>query len=79
MPSEEETIRQILRERGHDAAAGADRPLGANGIGLDSISLVELLLEIDARFGVALAESLLQDDALTIGAIARAVRRARSA
>lgn len=80
MPSEEETIRLILRERGHDVVAtGADLPLGANGLALDSISLVEVLLAIDERFGVALSESLVQEEGLTIAGIARRVRSARGA
>lgn len=44
-----------------------DLPLGPGGLGLDSIALAELLLECEARFGLATAAELLAGPPLTVG------------
>jgi hypothetical protein len=53
-----------------------DHRLGAD-LGLDSVLLVELVLECEEHFGVKLAvEALLEDDFTTLG-LARAIEVAR--
>ena len=53
----EEEIRDLLRSRSPLARSLAvlpgDLPLGTGGLGLDSISLVELLLDCEESFGIA--------------------------
>ena len=44
----------------------ADLRLGAGGLGLDSIAMVELLLDGERRFGISAAE-LLAGPPLTVG------------
>jgi hypothetical protein len=52
------------------AALSEDAELGSNGIGLDSIEIVELLLECDARLGNgARAEELLEAGPIRIGTL----------
>lgn len=43
--------------------------LGAEGLGLDSIAIVEVLLECEARFGVRTI-NLLEGETITVGRIA---------
>ena len=45
----------------------ADLPLGTGGLGMDSIALVELLLEVEQRFAVSAAAELLAGPPLTVG------------
>jgi acyl carrier protein len=64
-------VRDLLRER-VPLARELDElpdalPLGAGGLGLDSIALVELLLECEERFRLPPALSLLEGPPLTIG------------
>lgn len=47
-----------------------DSALGEGGVGLDSISFVEVLLECETRFGLEV-EPLLADPGITIGALIR--------
>jgi len=49
-------------------------PLGAGGIGLDSIALVEVLLECEETFGVAIAAEALAGSALTVGSLIEYLR-----
>ncbi len=59
----------LLRSRA-TLAAGRSLPgdllLGAGGLGLDSIAMVELLLDCEQRFGVDTTE-LLEGAPLTVG------------
>lgn len=61
------------------AAVADDAPLtGRLGLGLDSVRLVELLLDCELRFGVTLpAEELLAGPPLTVAALAAHVVRLR--
>ena len=52
-----------------------DLPLGEGGLGLDSIALVELLLECEQRFCLAPPLTLLDGPPLTVGLLAEAVLR----
>jgi hypothetical protein len=69
----EAALWELLRARSPLAADGAlltgspdDLPLGAGGLGLDSIAMVELLLDCEARFGGRAAD-LLVGEPLTFG------------
>lgn len=55
-----------------------DLPLGSLGIGLDSISLVELLLACEEHFALPFPASLLDCAPLTVGSLVEHVRRERS-
>ena len=80
MPAEEETIRRVLRDRGYNVPDAANPPLGANGLGLDSIAIVEVLLEVEEHFRIAVVDDdLLANDPLTIEAVAAHVRMRLSA
>lgn len=70
----DESLLDLLRARSPlaqrlDLETGltADLPLGTGGLGLDSIALVELLLEVEQRFAVAAAAELLAGPPLTVG------------
>jgi acyl carrier protein len=66
----------ILRHLGRHVAAEQvtdDWPLGATGAGLDSISLVELLLDCESQFGVAILDALATGAPITLAAIRNAV------
>ena len=58
------------------ATLGDDLRLGSDGAGLDSISMVELLLDCEARFGIAVHERILMDGALTLGSLIQTVAAA---
>lgn len=58
------------------AVLADDLPLGPGGLGLDSIALAELLLECEARFGLATAAELLAGPPLTVGRLVTHVRGA---
>jgi len=49
-----------------DGALGADVPLGAGGLGMDSVAVVMLLLECEARWGVSFPAEMLEQP-LTLG------------
>jgi acyl carrier protein len=74
----EDSVRDLLLARSPLAAKPAglpdDLPLGAGGLGLDSIALAELLLECEARFGLATAAELLAGPPLTVGRLVAHVR-----
>jgi cytochrome P450/acyl carrier protein len=66
----------IRRRQSLDAHAelGDELPLGAEGLGLDSVAIVELLLECEGAFDVKLPPDLMGQEALTIGGLVRAVQ-----
>jgi acyl carrier protein len=74
----EDSVRDLLLARSPLAKTHArladDRPLGAGGLGLDSIALAELLLECEARFGLATAAELLAGPLLTARRLVAHVR-----
>lgn len=76
----EETVRDLVRSRSPLARAHAelaeDLRLGAGGLGMDSIALVELLLDCEQCFGTGSPVDLLEGPPLTIG---RLVAYARDA
>jgi acyl carrier protein len=73
MPVDDE-IRAILRARNDRVELDSETPLGAEGLALDSIALVEVLLECEERFGVQLAADLLDGEALTVGRLIEKTR-----
>ncbi len=48
-------------------ASGRDQRLGANGLGLDSVTIVEILLECEQQFDMAFPASLFDAGPLTVG------------
>jgi acyl carrier protein len=68
-PSIDNIVQQIVRSRVSGVIAGGalpgDAPLGANGLGLDSIAVAEVLLDCEHHFGVSLLV-LLQGEPLTL-------------
>lgn len=62
-------IQEIVRARASRAVAGEelvpDAPLGAGGLGLDSIAIAEVLIDCEQRFGVPVA-GLLEGEPLTL-------------
>jgi acyl carrier protein len=64
-------VRELIAHRvagtdGH-AALADDVPLGADGLGLDSVGVVELLLDCETAFGVRLPPDLAEAGRLTVG------------
>jgi acyl carrier protein len=75
------TVRQLLaRHAGaFDMNSAADHtPLGADGLGLDSVAVVELLLECETEFGIRLPPDLFAGGPVTVGALCAAVENARA-
>ncbi len=65
-------VRGLLRARrpaALDAELSDDLRLGAGGLGLDSIALVELLLDCGERFGIPPPAELLAGEPLTLGGL----------
>lgn len=61
------------------AASLADEmPLAVGGVGLDSIALVELLLDCEQRFGLRSTAELLAGPPLTVGDLVAHVRSCRA-
>ncbi|MGE0702651.1 MAG: acyl carrier protein [Vicinamibacterales bacterium] len=48
--------------------------LGTGGAGLDSIAMVDLLLDCEQRFAITISEQILADGSFTLGALVQAVR-----
>jgi acyl carrier protein len=72
----EDAMVDLLRSRFPLAGGGPlpdDLRLGAGGLGLDSIAMVELLLDCERRFGVCTA-GLLEGAPLTVGRLLACVR-----
>lgn len=65
-----EVIRGILRARvsdaRYDAEAGDDISIGASGLGLDSVAIVELLLDCEEALGVPFPAALFDGTPLTV-------------
>lgn len=55
-----------------------DLPLGAEGLGLDSVALVELMLACERQWNVPFPPELLEQGPLTIGTLVDHLRRSRS-
>ncbi|MGZ8833002.1 MAG: phosphopantetheine-binding protein, partial [Thermoanaerobaculia bacterium] len=53
--SVDDEIRAILRARNDRVELTPETPLGGDGLALDSIAIVEVLLECEERFGVVIA------------------------
>jgi acyl carrier protein len=73
----EEAVLDLLRSRAPLAGSGAlpdSLRLGAGGLGLDSIAMVELLLDCERRFGLTAAAELLAGAPLTVGRLVAHVR-----
>lgn len=82
----EETVRELVRSRAPLARAHAeladDLRLGPGGLGMDSIALVELLLDCEQRFGFRAGScsgswkpgELLEGPPLTVGRLVAHVR-----
>lgn len=62
-----ERVHAILRARNHHLELLPDLSLGAGGLNLDSIALVEVLLECEDAFGVMLGTEVLAASPLTVG------------
>jgi acyl carrier protein len=76
----EDEVRDLVRGRAPLARGAAELPdelrLGSGGAGLDSITLVELLLDCARRFAVPAPVELLDGVPLTIGSLVAGVRAA---
>jgi acyl carrier protein len=76
----EKSVRDLLRARSPRARSTAalpdDLPLGAGGLGLDSIALAELVIECEERLGLATAAELLAGPPLTVGGLVAHLRAA---
>jgi acyl carrier protein len=64
-----EGVHAILQARNRHVVLRPDLPLGADGVGLDSIALVEVLLECEETFGIVIAAEVLAGSALTVGSL----------
>ena len=76
-----ETVLDLVRSRAPLAGSGAlphELRLGAGGLGLDSIAMVELLLDCEQRFGLTVVSELLTGAPLTVGRLLAHVRDAVS-
>ena len=74
-----EEVERLLRRHvaGLTAAPiGARLPLGTDGLGLDSVAIVELLLECESVFDVKLPEQLAEGERLTLAALVSVVEQA---
>ena len=73
-----DVVRDLIRLRAPLARAHAeladDLPLGAGGLGMDSIALVELLLDCEQCFEIRRPVELLEGPPLTIGRLVDHVR-----
>jgi acyl carrier protein len=79
-PAIQDAVRDLLRSRAPLARGRAELPdelrLGAGGLGMDSIALVELLLDCEERFGIPRPVELLEGEPLTVGRLVAHVRAA---
>jgi len=72
------TVYAILEARHPGVELHAGTPLGRGGVGLDSIAIVEVLLECEDRFGVEMAADALDHSPLTVGALVERIQALRS-
>lgn len=76
----EEEIGRLVRSRAPLARDLLELPgdlrLGPGGLGLDSIALVEILLDCEQRFGIPRPAGLLEGEPLTVGRLIEHVRTA---
>lgn len=74
----EEAVLDLVRARAPRARERADLPgdlpLGSEGLGLDSIAQVELLLECEQLFGTPVAADLLAGPTLTLDGLINHLR-----
>ena len=74
-----ETVLRLIEARAPLAMRGTplqtELALGAGGLGLDSIAVVELLIECEAAVGIPFPPSLFDDGPLTIHRLVTHVRR----
>lgn len=68
------SVYAILDARTHGLEFDDGTPLGSGGLGLDSIALVEVLLECEDRFGVDVAAEALAQSPLTVGLLIEKIR-----
>jgi acyl carrier protein len=64
----------ILEARNRGLKLRIDTPLGSGGLGLDSIALVEVLLQCEDRFGVDVTAEALAQSPLTVGLLVEKIR-----
>lgn len=82
MSSVADDVRSVIRRH---VASARDQdlpdtlPLGGDGLGLDSVAIVELLLACEAACGVRLPPDVFEGAEVTVGAIVRAVEQASGA
>ncbi|MBV9497618.1 MAG: acyl carrier protein [Acidobacteria bacterium] len=70
-------IERILHRFSNHASLDPTLPLGAHGLALDSIAIVEVLMACEEQFGVTIAADLLAGEPLTVGGLVAAVEEAR--
>lgn len=67
------------RAAGYAGKIGLETPLGPDGVGLDSIACLELLLELEHQTGCRLREEDMTEDALaTVGGLIAHLEQART-
>jgi len=67
-------VHRILGARERGVELRDDLPLGPNGLGLDSIALVEVVLECEEAFGVTIAPEVLALPNVTVGQLVGQIR-----
>ncbi|MGZ5433992.1 MAG: hypothetical protein ACXW5U_26815 [Thermoanaerobaculia bacterium] len=65
-----DVVRAIVQAHAPGTTLDEELPLGAEGLGLDSIAIAEVLLECEERFGASCGQ-LLESDGLTIARLVR--------
>ena len=77
-----EQVERLLRRHAPAATKGTplafDLALAEDGLGLDSVGLVELLLACEDLFGAGFAANVLADTPLTVGKLVAHARRSRA-
>lgn len=67
-------VRAIIAARAsREVVLEDDMTLGGDGVGLDSISIAEVLLDCEQRFGIDVTDFLADGAGLTVGRIVRRV------
>jgi len=59
-------VLEVVRTQAEDrqAAVGEDTPLGPEGLGIDSIGCLDILLELERRTGIGLRDETLTAESL---------------